>query len=81
MGTFIAFKSPLWGREYLLSLSILLRTLTQTLPNQNVGDALNPAAYFMRGKGEGRKYFSRFSVPDFTVNVLPGIEGFFVFRD
>ena len=37
MGTFIPFKAPLWGREYLLSLSILLRTLRRTLQNQNVG--------------------------------------------
>ena len=37
MGTFIPFKTPLWGREYLLSLSILLRTLTRTLRNENVG--------------------------------------------
>ena len=37
MGTFIPFKAPLWGREYLLSLSILLRTLTRTFQSQNVG--------------------------------------------
>ena len=37
MGTFILFKSPLWGREYLLSLSILLLPLPRTFQCQNVG--------------------------------------------
>ena len=37
MGTFIPFKSPLQGREYLLSLSILLLPLPRTFQSQNVG--------------------------------------------
>ncbi len=37
MGTFIPFKSPLRGPEYLLSLSILLLPLPRTSQCQNVG--------------------------------------------